>query len=66
MAAGGESECRRLAGVQDGALFLVLTILANVLLSGAASRKEWVGTSSLFRLRQGDRWRVEADRAYLG
>src|SRR5262249_34567576 len=31
-------------GVQDGALFLVLTILANALLVGAASRKEWVDT----------------------
>ena len=29
-------------GAQDGALFLVLTILANALLVGAASRKEWI------------------------
>lgn len=31
-------------GVQDVALFLVLTILANALLLGAASQKEWVDT----------------------
>jgi hypothetical protein len=31
-------------GAQDGALFLVLTIFANALLAGAASRKEWTET----------------------